>query len=201
MTSDERLAAYLHKYDAEEQERIVEAVAGVRAVLQLVDKNANRDGLQDTPLRYVKFLREFVAPAEFELREFDGEQYGGMVVQSNIPFYSLCEHHLAPFHGTATIAYIPDGRIVGLSKLARVLDKFARQLQNQERITNQVAVYLEEHLKPKGVAVVITAQHLCMSMRGAQKHDTWTTTAELLGAFKEQAVRNELYDIIKISKP
>jgi GTP cyclohydrolase I len=108
-----------------------------------------------------------------------------MIIQTNIPFYSLCEHHTAPFFGTGTIAYIPNGKIVGLSKLARTLDFYANRFQNQERITSQVAERLWNELNPKGVAVSLTAQHLCMSMRGVKKHDTWTTTNKLLGVFKE----------------
>lgn len=198
MTQRER--DYIKGLSAAEKTKAVNAFDAMRTVLKAIDKNPGRDGLADTPLRYIKFMHEFTAPVEFELSQFDGEQYGGMVVQSNIPFYSLCEHHMAPFFGTATIAYVPNGKIVGLSKLARTLDKFARQLQNQERITKQVAEYLNEKLSPKGVAVVISAQHMCMSMRGVQKHDTWTTTAEMLGVFKQEATRNELYSIINHTK-
>ena len=118
--------------------------------------------------------------------------------QSDIPFYSLCEHHLAPFFGTGFIAYVPDKKIVGLSKLARVLDKFARRFQNQERITTQVAEYLNKELEPKGVAVILKAQHLCMSMRGIKKPNTTTTTSKMVGVFlNDQSARNELLQIIK----
>jgi GTP cyclohydrolase I len=121
-----------------------------------------------------------------------------MIIQTNIPFYSLCEHHLAPFFGHAHVAYIPNGKIVGLSKLARCVDLYARAFQNQERITTQVAERLMEELDAKGVAVVITAQHLCMAMRGVKKHDTHTTTSKMMGAFKDNLnARQEFLNLIK----
>lgn len=156
-----------------------------------------REGLLETPHRYIKFLEEFLNPPEFRFTTFDAEGYNEMIIQRDIPFYSLCEHHLAPFFGTGFIAYIPDGKIVGLSKLARVLDKFARRFQNQERITKQVADYLTENLNPAGVGVVIRAQHLCMAMRGVQKHDTWTVTSQMTGAFLEKpSCRSEFLSLI-----
>lgn len=121
-----------------------------------------------------------------------------MIVQTNIPFHSLCEHHIAPFFGTATIAYIPNKRIVGLSKLSRTLETFARRLQNQERITMQVAEFLFNELEPIGVGVQLTAKHMCMEMRGVKKHDTHTTTTKLIGVFKTDAsVRQEFLNAIK----
>lgn len=180
-----------------ERTKARKAIKAMRIVINNIDKNPNREGLEDTPLRYVKFLHEFTSPKEFELSQFDGEQYGGMIVQNNIPFYSLCEHHLAPFFGTATIAYIPNGKIVGLSKLSRTLDKFARQFQNQERITFQVAEYLQEKLNAKGVIVILKAQHLCMAMRGVQKHDTWSITCEKVGMFNDEKVINEFNSLNK----
>lgn len=156
-----------------------------------------REGLRDTPKRYVKFLEEFLSPPPFKFTVFDAEGYNQMIIQSNIPFYSLCEHHLAPFFGHGAIAYIPSTKIVGLSKLARVLDKFARRFQNQERVTKQVAEFLTSELNPLGCAVLLKAQHLCMSMRGVQKHDTWTTTSELTGVFLEdQSCKNEFLQLI-----
>jgi GTP cyclohydrolase I len=118
---------------------------------------------------------------------FDNEGYDEMVLQTNIPFYSICEHHLVPFFGTGAIAYIPDQKIVGLSKLARTLDHFSRKLQNQERITIDVANFLMEALAPKGVGVVLEARHLCMEMRGVQKPGTVTTTSCVKGNFKSRA--------------
>lgn len=169
----------------------------VRRILEYFD-DAKREGLQDTPRRYIKFLKEFLTPHQFNFTTFDADGTDEMIVQTNIPFYSLCEHHLAPFFGTACIAYIPDGKIVGLSKLARTLDLYSRNFQNQERITKQVADRLMEELSPKGVGVILKAQHLCMSMRGVKKHDTWTTTSHLTGCFKDdQSCRNEFLHFAK----
>jgi GTP cyclohydrolase IA len=155
-----------------------------RAILQALGEDVTREGLQDTPRRYVKFMREFLAPEPFKFTTFEGEDTDEMVVVSNIPFFSLCEHHTAPFFGTATVAYIPNGRIVGLSKIPRLVDHYARRFQNQERITSQVALHMDKELSPLGVGVCLRAQHLCVAMRGVKKHDTWTTTTKLLGAIK-----------------
>ncbi len=157
----------------------------VARLLEGLGENVRREGLRRTPERVVRFYREFLSPPEFELTVFDAEDADEMIVQSNIPFSSLCEHHMAPFTGTGTIAYIPNGKIVGLSKLARTLDRFSRRLQNQERLTTQVADYLSEHLNPKGVAVLLRARHSCMELRGIKVHDTWTTTSCLRGYFKD----------------
>lgn len=167
-------------------------------ILQYLGEDPNREGLKDTPRRYLKFLKEFLNPEPFNFTTFDSEGTDEMIIQTNIPFYSLCEHHIAPFFGTAVIAYIPNDRIVGLSKLARTLDLYAHRFQNQERITSQVAERLTQELNPKGVAVSIKAQHLCMNMRGVKKHDTWTTTTKLTGAFKEDPMaRAEFLAFIK----
>lgn len=170
----------------------------VRRLLQYFGEDANREGLQETPKRFVKFFKEFLSPPEWNCTTFEGEGYDEMIVQTNIPFHSLCEHHIAPFFGTGTIAYIPNKRIVGLSKLARTLETYSRRLQNQERITMQVAEFLWKELEPKGVAVQITAKHMCMEMRGVKKHDTHTTTTKLLGAFKDDpSARAEFLNAIK----
>lgn len=170
----------------------------VRRLLQYFGEDANREGLQETPKRFVKFFKEFLNPPEWNCTTFEGEGYDEMIIQTNIPFHSLCEHHIAPFFGTGTIAYIPNKRIVGLSKLARTLETYSRRLQNQERITMQVAEFLWKELHPKGVAVQITAKHMCMEMRGVKKHDTYTTTTKLLGVFKESAsAKAEFLNAIK----
>ena len=167
-------------------------------ILESVGEDITREGLIETPKRYIKFLKEFLEPKEFNFTTFDAEGTDEMILQTNIPFYSLCEHHTAPFFGVGHIAYIPDKKIVGLSKLARTLDLYANKFQNQERITSQVAERLQAELNPKGVAVSLKAQHLCMCMRGVKKHDTWTTTTKLLGVFKEHdKVRNEFLNSIK----
>ncbi len=177
--------------------KLEKAEAAMRDVLAAFD-NPSREGLQDTPKRYVKFLREFLTPQEFKFSTFDSEGYDQMIIQTNIPFYSLCEHHLAPFFGIGHIAYIPNKKqIVGLSKLARVLDQFANRFQNQERITMQVAEFLTEKLQPRGVAVMLKATHLCMAMRGVEKHDTWTITSEMKGVFlNEPSCKNEFLQLI-----
>jgi GTP cyclohydrolase IA len=170
----------------------------VTRLLQYFGEDVHREGLQDTPKRYVKFFKQFLTPQEWNFTTFSSEGYDEMIVQTNIPFYSLCEHHIAPFFGYGHIAYIPKDKIVGLSKLARTLDLFANRLQNQERITTQVAEYLEEKLQPKGVAVSLSAKHMCMEMRGVKKHDTWTTTTKLIGAFKkDEDARLEFFNSIK----
>jgi GTP cyclohydrolase I len=172
--------------------------SSVKNILAHFDTDPDREGLCDTPRRYVKFLTEFMKPSEFELTEFDGEGYDQMVIQTGIQFHSLCEHHLAPFYGIGHIAYIPNGKVVGLSKLARTLEKFASRFQNQERISRQVAQYLNEKLQPKGVAVVLRAKHMCMGMRGVRKHGASTITSEVLGVFREDALcRNEFFQLIQ----
>lgn len=161
--------------------------------------NCDREGLKETPMRYAKFLNEFLnSNKEFKFTTFDAEGYDQMIIEKNIKFYSLCEHHLAPFFGTAAIAYIPNKKIVGISKLARTLDYYARNFQNQERITKQVAERLMNELDAKGVAVVLSATHLCMSMRGVNKPDAITTTSEVLGIFRtDEKARNEFLTLIK----
>jgi len=170
----------------------------MREILESISENPNREGLKETPKRYIKFLNEFLSPPKWELTTFDAEGYDQIIIQTNIPFYSLCEHHLAPFFGTGAIAYIPNKKIVGISKLARTLETYSRRLQNQERITVQVANYINVNLKPVGVAVVLKAKHLCMEMRGVKKHNTYTTTSKMIGMFKNDiSARNELMALIK----
>ena len=167
-------------------------------VFQYLGEDPTREGLRETPKRYLKFMEEFLNPPAFNFTAFDSEGMDEMIIQTNIPFYSLCEHHLAPFFGVGHIAYIPNGKIVGLSKLARTLETYSRRLQNQERITQQVADRLMNELNPKGVAVVLKAQHLCMAMRGVKKHDVYTTTSKMVGIFKEHDMpRHEFMSMIK----
>jgi GTP cyclohydrolase I len=167
-------------------------------ILSHLGEDISREGLIDTPKRYIKFMREFLSPKEFNFTTFDAEETDEMILQTNIPFYSLCEHHTAPFFGVGHIAYIPNNKIIGLSKLARTLDYYANRFQNQERITTQIAERLFKELNPKGVAVTLKAQHLCMCMRGVKKHDTWTVTTKLIGCFKnDDKARNEYLNSIK----
>mgnify|MGYP000887831592 FL=1 len=158
----------------------------IAQLLKILGENPNREGLKDTPKRVMKFYREFLNPEPFNFTTFDGELYDEMIIQKDIPFFSLCEHHLAPFFGTATVAYIPDNKIVGLSKLARTVELYARRFQNQERITKQIAERLQEELNPLGVAVTLKARHFCMEMRGIKTHDVHTVTTKLLGAFRDK---------------
>lgn len=161
--------------------------------------DTTREGLQKTAIRYIKFLEEFTNPPHFNFTTFTNEEGNDeMVSVCHIPFYSLCEHHLAPFFGVGHIAYIPKEKIVGLSKLPRTLDMFARRFQNQERIGVQVADYLVENLSPD-VAVILTARHMCMEMRGVEKPGTETTTSVMRGKFKQQqTTRNEFLNFIKL---
>jgi len=168
------------------------AEENIKRLLQSLGENTEREGLQMTPKRYIKFLREFLSPADFNFTVFNAEKTDEMIVQSGIPFFSLCEHHLAPFFGTAAVAYIPNGKIAGLSKLARTVDRFSRRLQNQERIATNIADYIEEQLQPLGVAVLLRARHLCMEMRGVEKQGAESTTSCLRGVFKtDQKCREE----------
>ena len=170
----------------------------VTRLLQYFGEDVTREGLQETPKRYVKFFKQFLTIPDWNFTTFSSEGYDEMIVQTNIPFYSLCEHHIAPFFGYGHIAYVPKDKIVGLSKLARTLDLFAHKLQNQERITTQVAEFLQEKLEAKGVAVSLSAKHMCMEMRGVEKHDTWTTTTKLIGCFKDNhEARLEFFNTIK----
>jgi len=173
--------------------------SAVKTLLSAHD-DPTREGLRDTPKRYVKFMDEFLKQGkEFKMTVFESEGMDQMIIETNIPFYSLCEHHLAPFFGTASIAYIPKGKIVGLSKLPRVLDFYARQFQNQERITKQVAKRLWDELDPAGVAVILKAQHLCVAMRGIQKHGVETITSEMIGTFRDDLnCRNEFLSLLKL---
>ncbi len=180
-----------------EDESTTDVQDHMRRVIQSFD-DANREGLQETPKRYIKFLSEFLSPPEFNFTTFDSEGHSQMIVQTGIPFYSLCEHHLAPFFGIAHIAYIPDKKIVGLSKLARCLETYSRRFQNQERITEQVAAKLMYELSPLGVGVVLEAEHLCMAMRGVRKPNTKTRTSALRGVFEsEPEVRAEFLTLTR----
>jgi GTP cyclohydrolase I len=176
----------------------------VRRLLQFVGEDPNRGGLQETPSRVAKAWQFWCSGYEVDIGKLlktfeDGAQgVDEMVVVKDIPFYTHCEHHMAPFFGTATIAYLPDRKIVGLSKLNRVLNAFARRLQVQERLTCQVADALMEHLKPKGAAVVIKARHLCMESRGVCQQGHHTVTSALRGIFKEDsAVRSEFLQLAR----
>lgn len=176
---------------------------GVKLILEGVGEDPERAGLKETPRRVASMFSEILGgvsenPAR-HLRVIQGEKHDEMVLIKNIPLYSMCEHHLLPFAGVAHIAYIPKGgRIVGLSKIARVVDNLSRRLQVQERLTKQVADLIMEHLKPLGVMVVIEAEHMCMSMRGAKKPKSLTVTSALRGSFRtHNATRSEAMTLIR----
>jgi GTP cyclohydrolase IA len=172
-----------------------------KEILRLIGENPDREGLQRTPLRVAKAIQfltqgydldpvEILSSAKFR------EDYREMVIVKDIEIYSLCEHHMIPFIGKAHVAYIPDKYITGLSKLARVVEIYARRLQVQERLTSQIKDAINTTLKPLGVAVVIEAQHLCMSMRGIQKQNSVTTTSDFVGAFEREKTRAEFLHLI-----
>ncbi len=165
----------------------------VRTLLAWTGEEVDREGLLDTPKRVAKAYGEFFKgydedPAEVLKTTFDDVGgYSDIVLVRDIPFYSHCEHHMVPFIGTAHVAYYPSNGVVGLSKLARVVDVFARRLQTQENLTTQIASSIDENLKPRGVAVLMEAEHMCMSLRGVQKAGVSTVTTEFTGIFKEEA--------------
>src|ERR1019366_942550 len=160
----------------------------VRGLLIALGRDPSSPHLADTPLRVAKSLTEMLTPLEFDLTTFpNDERYDELVLARSIPVQSLCEHHMLPFTGVAHVGYLPGARILGLSKLARVVELFARDLQVQERLTVQVANWLQENLAPKGVGVVIEAEHMCMSMRGVKAGGSKTITSAVHGVLREDA--------------
>lgn len=181
----------------------LEDLAGhYKDILTLLGEDAEREGLQKTPLRVAKamqFLTKGYAqdPKAILEKALFHEEYNHMVIVKDINFYSMCEHHMLPFYGKAHIAYIPNGTITGLSKIARVVEVFARRLQVQERMTHQIMECIEETLHPMGVMVVIEAAHMCMQMRGVEKQNSITTTSAFSGVFKAAETRQEFMNLIK----
>ena len=179
------------------------AEAAARELLAFVGEDPSRDGLLRTPHRVAQSLKFLTRGYDQSVETLlNGavfhEDYDDMVVVKDIEFYSLCEHHLLPFYGKVHVAYIPNGKIVGLSKIPRLVDMFARRLQVQERLTTQIAEALETALEPKGVAVVVEGAHLCMQMRGVQKQDASMVTSHVMGAFRtDRATRAEFMALIK----
>ena len=170
-------------------------------VLDNLGGERDRQGLKNTPLRVAKAMQFLTKgydqdPAAIIRSAMFDEEYSQMVLVKDIEVYSLCEHHMLPFFGKAHVAYIPKGRIVGLSKIPRIVDVFARRLQVQERLTNQIRDCIQETLDPVGVAVVIEAQHMCMQMRGVQKQNSVTTTSAFHGEFLEETTRQEFVNLI-----
>ncbi|MHB1524857.1 MAG: GTP cyclohydrolase I FolE [Candidatus Dormibacteria bacterium] len=177
--------------------------AAVRELLTLLGEDPEREGLRSTPRRVVESLSHLTSGYAADLEDIVAgavfaESYDEMVLVRDIAFYSLCEHHLLPFYGRAHVAYIPDGRVLGLSKLPRIVDAFARRLQVQERLTTEIANAIDTHLHPKGVAVVLEADHLCMMMRGVEKAGNRTITSSMTGVFRrDPRTRGEFLGLIR----
>ena len=180
----------------------------VAMILKAIGEDPDREGLVNTPKRVAKAYSELlegyrIDPVKLLNNATFAVDYDDMVIIRDIEFYSLCEHHMLPFLGRVHVAYLPDGKVIGLSKIPRIVDMFARRLQVQERMTRQIADLLDELLHPRGVAVVIEAMHLCSMIRGVRKHDSRMTTSAMLGAFRtREATRNEfLNHISRGAKP
>ncbi len=188
----------IETYDPEKLEQLE---YHYKEILKLIGEDPTREGLLKTPLRVAKSIQFLTQgydhdPREILLSAKFKEDYRQMVIVKDIEIFSLCEHHMIPFIGKAHVAYIPNGYITGLSKIARVVEAYARRLQVQERLTTQIKAAIEETLHPLGVAVVIEAKHLCMAMRGVQKQNSVTTTSDFTGAFERNETREEFIHLI-----
>src|SRR5215210_334033 len=176
----------------------------IRTLLAGLGENPDREGLKDTPKRVEKALKFLTSGYEANIDEVLNNalftvDYSEMVIVRDIDFYSLCEHHLLPFFGKCHVAYIPSTKVIGLSKIPRIVDMFSRRLQVQERLTNQIANTIRDKIRPLGVAVVVEATHLCMSMRGVQKQNSFAVTSAMSGAFRKNArTRIEFLELIKL---
>jgi GTP cyclohydrolase IA len=186
---------------------IAAAEQHVRGLLAYLGEDVEREGLLETPARVVRAMGEHFSgygqdAAEYLAKTFqEVDGYDELVLVSDIELFSHCEHHMVPFVGKAHVAYIPDGRVVGLSKLARVVDVYAKRLQVQEKLTKQIADAIQKHLKPQGVAVIVQCQHFCMCYRGVRKPGSWTTTSKLHGIFlKDPAARMELFTVLGLPR-
>ncbi len=184
-----------------EPEKLKKLEYHYKEILKLIGEDPEREGLVKTPLRVAKSIQFLTQgydhdPKEILLSARFKEDYKEMVIVKDIEIFSLCEHHMIPFIGKAHVAYIPNGYITGLSKIARVVEAYARRLQVQERLTSQIKEAIQSTLNPLGVAVVIEAKHLCMAMRGVQKQSSVTTTSDFTGAFKRIETRNEFINLI-----
>lgn len=188
----------IERYD---EEKINSLSEHYKSVITDLGEDVTREGLEKTPERVAKAMQYLthgydLDPAEIIKGAMFTEDHDQMVVVKDIEVYSMCEHHMLPFFGKAHIAYIPNGKIVGLSKMPRVVDAFARRLQVQERLTDQIKNCINDTLSPFGVAVVIEAQHMCMQMRGIQKQNSVTTTSSFVGAFEKDSTRKEFISLI-----
>jgi GTP cyclohydrolase IA len=172
-----------------------------KTIIAGLGEDTNREGLEKTPERVAKAMQYLthgydLNPLEILKQALFTEDHTQMIIVKDIEFYSMCEHHMLPFFGKAHVAYIPNGKIVGLSKIPRVIDAFARRMQVQERLTDQIKNCIQEALNPLGVAVVLEAQHMCMQMRGVQKQNSFTTTSSFTGAFEKDKTRKEFISLI-----
>lgn len=200
MAEENEMDGYL-KIDKYNPEIIASIAEKYKSILSDIGEDPEREGLLKTPERVAKALQFLthgydINPADILRSAMFKEEYSQMVIVKDIEIYSMCEHHLLPFFGKAHIAYIPNGHIVGLSKIPRVADAFARRLQVQERLTNEIRDCIQNTLQPAGVAVVIECKHLCMSMRGIQKQNSVTTTSAFTGAFENEKTRAEFMRLI-----
>jgi GTP cyclohydrolase I len=196
-TNGDRSSADLHDLD-EKRVDLPAAEQAAGELLRALGADVDSEHLRETPGRVAKAYAELLTPEPFSATTFPNDEgYDELILVRDIPFQSLCAHHLLPFHGVAHVAYLPAERLVGLSKLGRVVDLFARDLQVQERLTTQVADWLETTLEPRGVGVIIEAEHLCMSLRGVQKPGSLTVTSALRGLVKEDArTRQEFLSLV-----
>lgn len=188
----------VERYDTEITDAIAE---NYKAIINNLGEDVNREGIVSTPVRAAKAMQYLthgygLDPLQILKSALFTEDHRQMIVVKDIEVYSMCEHHMLPFFGKAHIAYIPNGKIVGLSKIPRIVDAFARRMQVQERLTDQIKDCIQEALNPLGVAVVIEAQHMCMQMRGIQKQNSVTTTSSFTGAFEKDKTRKEFISLI-----
>jgi GTP cyclohydrolase IA len=189
------------KIDQYNTEKTIEIAESFKNIIENLGEDTNREGLEKTPERVAKAFQFLthgyeLDPLEILKSALFTEDHKQMIVVKNIEVYSMCEHHLLPFFGKAHVAYIPNGKIVGLSKIPRIIEAFARRLQVQERLTDQIKDCIQEALEPLGVAVVIECQHMCMQMRGIQKQNSVTTTSSFTGAFEKDKTRKEFISLI-----
>ncbi len=190
------------KPETEFREGLDQLAAHYKSILQLLGEDAGREGLQKTPMRVAKAMQVLTRgytqdPHKVLTDALFAEKYNQMVIVKDIDFFSMCEHHMLPFYGKAHVAYIPNGYITGLSKIARVVDIYSHRLQVQERLTQQIKDCIENTLHPLGVMVVIEAKHMCMQMRGVEKQNSITTTSDFSGAFNQAKTREEFMNLLR----
>lgn len=192
---------YHSGYEPQYREGLEELAAHYKEVLTLLGEDTEREGLMKTPMRVAKAMQVLTRGYQMDAHKvltdaLFKEDYSQMVIVKDIDFFSLCEHHMLPFYGKAHVAYIPNGYITGLSKIARVVDIYAHRLQVQERMTQQIKDCIQDTLKPLGVMVVVEAKHMCMQMRGIEKQNAITTTSDFSGAFNQAKTRQEFMNLI-----